>query len=102
MRVNPSPAFPLFIVFVEAVDTCGTDFGWICFRGGEGYVIVVMFYFQGGRVLTKAFFCCIFAVEKEMFVGTLDWTGRKDLASLQTLPSLMGSFKYYQSKKFFK
>jgi hypothetical protein len=37
-------------------------------------------------VLTKAFLFCIFAVEKGMFVGTLDWTGRKDLASLQTLP----------------
>jgi hypothetical protein len=100
MRVNPSPAFPLFIVFVEDSDTSGSDFGWICFRGGEGYVIVAMFYFQGGRVLTKAFFCCIFAVEKGMFVGTLDWTGRKDLASLQTLPFLIRSFKYYQSKKF--
>jgi hypothetical protein len=74
MRVNPSPAFPLFIVFVEDGDTCGTDFGWICFRGVEGYVIVAMFYFQEGGVLTKAFFCCIFAVEKEMFVETLDWT----------------------------
>jgi hypothetical protein len=74
MRMNPSPAFPLFIVFVEACDTFGTDFGWICFRGVEGYLIVAMFYFQGGGVLTKAFLFCIFAVEKEMFVETLDWT----------------------------
>jgi hypothetical protein len=39
-----------------------------------------------GWGLTNAFLFCIFAVEKGMFVGTLDWTGRKDLASLQTLP----------------
>jgi hypothetical protein len=86
MRVNPSPVFPLFIAFIEDGDTSGTDFRWICFRGTEGCVIVVMFYFQGGGVLTKAFLFCIFAVEKGMFVGTQDWTGRKDLASLQTLP----------------
>jgi hypothetical protein len=64
--------------------------------------ILLLMASEGVGVLTKAFLFCIFAVEKEMFVGTLDWTGCKDLASLQKLPFLIRSFKYYQSKKFFK
>jgi hypothetical protein len=45
MRVNPSPAFPLFIVIVGNGDTYGTDFGWIYDRGGERRIKVVIFYF---------------------------------------------------------
>jgi hypothetical protein len=64
MRVNPSPVIPLFIVLVEDGDTCGTDFGWIYNGGDEGCMIVMIFYFQGGGGLTKAFLFCIFAVGK--------------------------------------
>jgi hypothetical protein len=48
MRVNPSPVIPLFIVLVEDGDTYGTDFDWIYNGGGEGCMIVVIYYFQWG------------------------------------------------------